>query len=98
MKKTPDTTGIEEIWLIDFVIRCNTTKITEDGGNSYNESFRFLLEEGISNVNQQLQKAREEGQKDIIKLANNLTEKPDKAVRYVPLDKLIECWKDQDSE
>lgn len=38
------------------------------------------------------ERGREEGQKEVMKLANHLTENPDRAVRYVPLDKLFDAF------
>lgn len=51
------------------------------------------IEESLRIVNSQYSKVREEGQKDILKLANELTEKPNRAIRYTPLDKLFEAYK-----
>ena len=39
-----------------------------------------------------IEEAREEERKRLVMLANELSEKPDRAVRYVPLDRLVAVY------
>lgn len=62
------------------------------------ERFVELADKDVKDfLRQALTSSYEQGQKDILKLANDLTEKPDRAVRYVPLDKLIEAWQSENN-
>ena len=41
----------EELWVEQFIAEANTTKITDDGGDSFNKSFEYLKEKLLLKLN-----------------------------------------------